>query len=303
VWLLADGIVVTRVSVPMLPPLEAAVEVPSAPGGRSAAAARELFAPLVPRLREALVPVVLRLADSITNYPEPEQRRVRHILLEAARRGIARTEILRLPILRGIEQGRFVRRSLAQVATYAHPVAAIPPFRDPADYLLPRFTLVLDSSERALLAEILDLRLVIPTERRARPTHVQRLRDWLDRVCDRLRRGSYVPLPESGLTRAERQLLGLLRPQLQPAADAIGLCAGRLRPVVIRQGGRRLLVVGRENRDLQAALRLVPDDPAWAFPALAALTRGREASGDGARGLWWRRIGRAQGASPPEPGG
>jgi hypothetical protein len=154
-------------------------------------------------------------------------------------------------------------------------------------FLSPRPALVLDSSERARLAQELGLRFrVLPRAERGLA------RSWrasasaaISRLRARLTPAR--PVPGVRLSPAERALLA----ELGDGEATFATGAGPVR----RQGGRLLLPRG--NADVRAAVRALAHDPRQAFAAVLAL--GGTVGPDALRERWRDPVDSAeQGRTP-----
>ncbi len=181
VWLLAHGIVSSRLTLPDAPGFEAAVELAGAASGTEAAALREAAAPRTAGIVETAVALALDVARA-PQTQQPVRRLLLPRLLAAARRGFRRSEILEAPLLdvRGGRDGARGRLRLADLqAGRCYP--CLEPEEDPASFRMPEGpVLVLGAVERELLAALLGLSFRSLGRRRLDPSLVSRARRRLD---------------------------------------------------------------------------------------------------------------------------
>jgi hypothetical protein len=178
--------------------------------------------------------------------------------------------------------------ALAERAEAADPHAALPalyPSEEPGRYIFTSWPVWrLDASERALIAEIFGVRFEPPPRRAGARGVWTRARDrlghWWQRGAGLLRhRGR--PVPESGLTAAERALRDALQ-----GAEEVAVCFtdGDAPPREI--SGR--LCLPQRHPDVALALQAAAVSPDSAY--LGALALGR-APGREARERWRRGLG------------
>jgi hypothetical protein len=298
VWLLQDGIVTSHFTAPRLPCFEVALEtrdlLPTTATGERLRAA--VFHHL-PALVDQVLELLLSATANGRELSREDRTRVTQLLLQAARDRERAPAVAQAPMFRGLEpDGRerwfdllTLRSSVIEEGPERHLLALLPD-QQPGDYVFSDRVFVLEEAERALLAEIFELRFRAPPVRNAAGlTYWGRLREsvgetklWaktsVANIFDALRPGGHV-LPPEELHEPERLLLSALRAQLDHRV--LGLCRGS---GSIRRGPHRL-VLPRDNPEVQAAIRMVASDPAWVYPAVLALLDGREFP-DRARRRW-----------------
>jgi hypothetical protein len=292
-YLLRDGVLATRATVPGYPPFEAAVELGGTVG--SVATPDDLRAavnPALPELIDLAVRLMVDLARQLEELDEASRERVTCLVLRAARGGLYRSEIFGIPLLRAVAEDGPTWLSLAAVADQARRgrgvLRATPPDRSPpgttsgdTDILL------LTTEECSLLAELLDVRLERPAGRQ-RPNGLGRLvnatrvaAEWCVELAPAEFRRQVVPSDD--LLDSERELLVRLNRQL-PAPKDVRICTGG---GAVRRRGRRLLLP-RHNPLVVQAVRLVARDDSWLYPVALALL-GRHATPTAELRARWRR--------------
>jgi hypothetical protein len=226
-------------------------------------------------------------------HPEADQRRLRPLLLAAARTGRRAADVFATAAFPAVERGQRRWLSLGDIdrleaAGGGRAMPALAPGQAPESFVAPDGpVLILDTTERSRLSQLLGLRFS-PLPRRAEATRVWR-GAWhalLRRVRTRLStRGA--PLPDGALSLAERTFLATLRAQLE-AGDSVQLCAGA-GPVRRVRGARPGWLLPRHNRAVIASVRLATREPAWAYPAALALLEGCS-PGARARAAWLKKA-------------
>jgi hypothetical protein len=166
-------------------------------------------------------------------------------------------------------------------------VHALYPDQDAAKHVLPPApVLLLDAPERSALGQLLGLGFT-PLAPRPEDRPVRAALAALGRTASAVAGQARHPIlgppvPESDQTPAERALLAALGPHL----PGLVLRAGR-GPVRKGRGGGWMLP--RRNPQVAATAELVARDATWAYPALLALTEGRDGMPEAARALWLNR--------------
>lgn len=277
-WLLRDGVVSARASVPGFPPFEAAVELGGlvAPGA-SAADMRRAVAPYLGELVDRAVWMMVQVADRLPEMAETDRERLGLLLLRAARKGIRAEEIRRLPLLE-MASRKNLRVSVEEIRQLAGQrngvLAAIEGGeRTAGDLVDPQMTLVASKEARFLLSELTAVRFQSPSRRG---------RTFRRRIADRCRatsahllrraRGMFArrEIPPHELQPLESELLEAVRSAMAPTK--VGLCEGSGFSGRIAGG----VVVPRAHPALAAGAEIVSDDPAWLYPLLLALDTGQD---------------------------
>lgn len=307
VWLLEHGLVTGHVTVPEAPCLEAAVEMGSEVADLSSARLRDAIAPHVPALVDQAVGLMVALAER--PLPESMRARAARLILQAARKKLRLSDVVRVPLFRTVDAsgpGRIdlltLRRIGQQGSDGMRVLAALYPSQKPEHFALGTVpVLVADAVERSRLAELMHVRFRPPDPRDASSG----LRSAWRRKLDALRRGvariaSWIrhpvrtpPVPEHELQPHERKFVELLRTHLRQGAPT-ELCGARLcrgSGPIRRNAGARELLLPRDNPAVLAAMRAVTHDPAWIYPATLALLEGRSLPAAGTRAQWMSALG------------
>ena len=280
-WLLRDGVVSSRASIPGYPSFEAAVELGSlvAPGA-SAADMRRAVTPFLGALVDRAVWMMMEVSDRLPRMAEQDRERLGLLLLRAACRGLRAREIRRIPLVRNAADGGLL--SVEEIHELADRrgrlLAAIDADEVPGGTLVdPRSTLVASSETRGLLTELTAVRFQSPSRRlRSLSTRVgARIRAFAEMVKRRVR-GLFArrPLPVNDLRPREAELLAALHSAVSPLA--VEICEGR--GAVGRTA--RGVVVPRLNPAMTAGAALAAADAFWLYPLLLALDTGEELSED-----------------------
>ncbi len=275
-WLLRDGVVSARATVPGYPAFQAAVELGGVvPSNASAADMRRAVDPYLNTLIDRAVWMMLQIAPRLPQAAEEDRRRLAKLMLRAAGRGLRTEQIRKVPLVSrpGPATRPATLDELAVIAVRRGPVLlAIDPEDDPQDFLLdPQTTLQVSEEERSLVAALLAVRFQVPARRRK-----SILGRWRARVriatgiVARRWRGLFrsAPLPDSELSPGERRLLAVVR--LAAADNRIHLGAGG---GAVRRN-RRGLVVPREHPAVAAGAPLVVNELGWLYPILLGLQTG-----------------------------
>ncbi len=283
VWLLRDGVVLSRVTLPGLACFEAAVEMSGHPGSAGPAGAREAFASLRPSLEAQALERTAGLFPQAGRRTSDEAQRLRLLLLSwAGRRSPLPPRVLDAAAFPAYDGGlpqaeRLL--SLRQIRDLAAAaggdgLTAVFPGRERAHLPVPGPVLVLNAHERAALARAIALTVHPPGSRPTDTTRRERLAAAGRRVAARLARmarrawpGGLAGLAAEQLTPGERRLLDRLQEAVGPGVE-LGLCRG-CGPVVQPRPGRWLLPRG--SRLVRASVRAVSADPSWTGPAARAL--------------------------------
>jgi hypothetical protein len=270
VFVLHHGVVAAHLVLPELTAFAAAVELGEEhPRSASPAALRESAGRHLAALVDGALELALRALPRA--WDEAELASLRGLLLEAARNGRRRSDVLRAPLVGGLASAGAERRSLLELAASARgePLWAIEPGADPERFLLPRTSVhVLGPGDRSRLAELLGLSFRTPPERPrpARRTLAELARDvaaaWR-RSAATLRPGRRVPTTEQ-------------RPEERALLGALAALPGFGRAVLLDGAGavherRGAWAVPRRNPLVAAAARAAARDPGWAGAAALAL--------------------------------
>lgn len=271
-YLLAHGLVTGHLTVPDVPPFEAALEVSAQGGELAAARLREAATPHIPALVDTAVLLIAAAAQRA--WPERQRARLAELALEAARRGLQADSLERFPIFRAVSATgpsflslQSLRALAVTDGTGARSLPALGPEQDPARHALGDGpVLVADDAERSLLAEVLGVRFRVPSRRQSS----QSLGSLLRRLLHDLRRAAGAgfdllrhplrppALADAALTGEELALLTALRAELRatpasPVGQAI-LCAGE-GPVRRTRDRPPVLVLPRHNPTVRACVR------------------------------------------------
>ena len=290
-YLLRDGVVSARATIPGYPAFQAAVELGGVVSAHASAAdLRRAVDPHLNRLIDRAVWMMLQVAPRLPEAAEEDRRRLGTLVLRAADRGLRTEEARKAPVVSLAGSGvRLV--SLDDLAELAHrrgPVLlALEPEDETEDFLLdPDTTLLVSQEERSLLASLLAVRFQAPVRRREGT-----LRRWLVRLRRATRlatqwgRGLFRsgPLPESALSAQERRLVAATR--LAVANERIHLAAGG---GAVRRS-RHGVLVPRESPAVAAGALLVSHDLGWLYPVLLGM-RPDEPPPSEVRERWRRMV-------------
>ena len=305
--LLEHGLVTGHLTVPDAPNLEAAVELGSSATDLSAARLREVVQPHVPAIVEQGIGLLVRLGQK---GPMPEQlrSRVARLLLQAARKGLRKQDVMRVPAFRVVDSRgtRHVNLQTLQKLTSdssgRNILVALYPSQKPERFALGTTpVLVADAAERSRLAELLHVRFRPPDPRDASSSIWMVWRRGIDAVGRTAREvGLWVrhpirasPVDDSQLTPYEKAFVGHVRNHLaqDPRLKVTGarMCEGR--GPVRRTSGRPVeLLLPRQNPTVMAGVRAIHLDPAWAYPVVLALLDGRGLPAATSRAGWLSRL-------------
>ncbi len=278
-WLLEQGVVAARATVPGQPAFWAAVELGGiVPAGASAAALRRAVGPHLPAILHAAGGLLLGLGRKLDELPEAVADRVTGLLLEAAEVGLRRSEVESLPLLRLVTGGGNgpTWLSLARLRALGHGERRL--------RVVPRGAegraLLGDGESGVVLAEAHHERIVSLTglrlERAPEPAE-----GWTERGAEVMREaarvvvgGSWFPrvVGEDELTEAETMLLAVLQEALAGGEGPreVAMVAGRGR---VRIEGSRLLVP-RSSPDVMRAGAAVAAEPEACYAAAVLLLSG-----------------------------
>lgn len=314
VWLLEYGLVTAHITVPDAPAFEAAVELGSDAVDLSAARLREAIMPHIKELIDQSIALLIELARTFStrSFSEPVRAQVARLVLQAALKRLRFEQALELPLLRAVDSHGPKLLSLVQLRAQAvrdtagvFIVAALYPNQRPDRFALGGSpVLIADATERSRIAELMQVRFRPPEARDSRGSVRASLRRTVDRARDRGRAlvgwirhpRRAKPLPETQLDPAERNFLALMRHELLGHAAYSGgrmladiqLCHGT-GPVRMTSGAMTVLLLPRQNLEVQAAMAAVTADPSWVYPASLVLLDGRQLPPPSARTRWLSR--------------
>ena len=292
VWLLQDGIVAARVTLPAQPCFEAAVEMAGlAPRAGSAGALREALAPHLDALAAQAADRMFALCRGAAALSAGDAVRARLRLLSCARLRHRRSELLSSPVFPGYSGPAGSRRWFSMLDLGSSPGPdrervwdALFPHQHARGFLMPRGpVVVLSTQERAVLTRLLGVRFRSPDPTAAVPSFYTRAHEWLAamghravRAFQRLRHPRLRPLADSEMNDLERRLLRLLRGALGEApGPRVSISGGG--GAIVRLGGRRPAVfLPRENPLVKAAGIRVARDTAWLYPVALSLLDGAD---------------------------
>jgi len=307
-WILQHGVVATHHSLSKSPTFEVTLEVGAiAPPRATAADLRDLVEPTLSALAGEAVRLLLSAGERMPKMGPATQSRLLRLLLEAARLGLARSEIRSAPLIPCLvaRAEPSVWRSIATLEKSIagegrNPVIpALYPTQSSDDVIIGATPIaLLEASARSSITELFGLRFGPPPRHLGRVDGGDRLARLFDHITDlsggiatALGLGAGRPLADSELSRAELHLLEHLRaviPTAGPKApQEILFCRGQGRIRRPRGKAPRLLLP-RDNADVRACVRAVDSDEAWVYPACVVLLGGRAMPSVGARTTWLR---------------
>jgi len=286
-WLLRDGVVSARATIPGYPPFEAAVELGGlVPPGASAADMRRAVTPFLDALVDRAVWMMVQVSDRLQEMAPEDGERLCVLLLRAANKGLRTTDIVRLPILKTAsadETYLSVERIRQMTDLGGGVLAAFEAGERSIEGLVdPQSTLLASREVRHLLAELTAIRFQSPSRRRRRLHRkvTDRVRVAAGKLAGRVRGGfARREVAPGDLRPAETEVLDALRSAFSPTR--VRLCEGRGRLGLVGND----VVVPRSHAALEAGRDLVLEDPAWLYPLLLALDRGQDAP-DELRSRW-----------------
>jgi hypothetical protein len=290
-WLLQNGVVSTRASLPGYPPFEAAVELGGrvAPGA-SGADLRRAVTPFLVEIVDRAMWMMLEVSGRLSALDEGDRQRLCLILLRSARKGIRNTEISRVPLVKSCGDDRLLSvEEIREMADRRGGLLQVVDSRDADGQALvePRSTLVASSEVREILCELTSVRFQTPCRRfwSLRRRAAARLGAWGAALWHRTR-GLFPRrrVPEADLLPHEGQILASIREAITPLGAQ--LCEGT--GSAVKTSGA--ILVPRTNPAVQAASRLVADEPAWIYPAILALDTGEEFPEE-VRRAWMQAMG------------
>jgi hypothetical protein len=277
-WLLHDGVVSARATIPGFPPFEAAVELRDhVPVGASAADIRRAVTPYLEDLVDRAVWMMVEVSSRLPEMEPEDGERLTLMLLRAANKGLRAKEISRLGLVPDARADRWL--SVEEIRELAEHYAGVLPVVDHVerlggDPLNPGLTLLASSAIRDVLSELVDVRFQSPVLRKRRLSGrcIKRMGSTRAGVLRWLR----------GLFAGRKLPPSDLRPQEKVALEAL---SSALSPIEVRfhegrgQAGRikSRVVVPRSNPSMLTGVDLVAEEPAWIYPLLLALDTGCEA--------------------------
>ena len=271
-WLMQDGVVAARATLPGYPPFEAAVELGGvARGSASSADLRRDVTPFVSELSDRAVWMMIEVARKPEKLTGSEGQRLVALLLRAVRRNLRTREIRALPLFQNPGEGRRFL-SLTSLEALAgrrggRLYAVDPRTRDEDVLVDPGSAIVASLEVRDLLTEVTGVRFQPPPRRRDRVVRrlVESLRTTIRRTAERLR-GVTNPrsLPPEDLTDGERRVVTMLQSVFSPQTVEMGDGA-RLRRTASG------FILPRTDPAVVAAGRLAIDEPGWLYPLVLAL--------------------------------
>jgi hypothetical protein len=280
-WLLNDGVVSARATIPGYPPFEAAVELKDlvAPGA-SAADMRRAVTPYLEELVDRAVWMMVEVSNRLSEMVVVDADRICLMLLRAARKGLRAHEICRLDLVNAADGRR--RLSVEEIRELAGRSGGVLSAIDHGEHageglVDPESTLLASSEIRDLLMELTGVRFQSPSVREGGlPSRVvDGFRTVSGRLLRRLRglfTGREVPLGE--LQPQEISTLTAMRTVMSPSG--VHLCEGRGSPGRTARG----VVVPRSGSVMTAGADLVASEPVWLYPLLLALDTGTELPDD-----------------------
>ncbi len=290
-WLLQNGVVSTRASLPGYPPFEAAVELGGcvAPGA-SGADLRRAVTPFLVEIVDRAVWMMLEVADRLSSMDESHRQRLSLLLLRSARKGIRSREICAVPLVRSCGDDRLLTvDEIREMAARHGGLLQVLETRDAEGEALvdPRSTLVASSEAREILSELADVRFQTPFRRHRSFGRRLAARLWILGIGLSRRMRGLQPrrrVRETELNPRERRVLGSLREAVAPVELELWEGKGAIAK------SSSALVLPLSNPAVEAASQLVTDQPAWIYPALLALDTGERVP-DEIRRAWMQALG------------
>jgi hypothetical protein len=282
-WLLEHGVLSARAVVPGYPAFSAAIELSGvAPPASSADALRAAADPYLTDLLDQVARMLLLLVERLPTADEAVRRRLTSLLLGFAVRDIRRHEIESAPIVAAKLAGsrRFV--TPARLARWAGRRGGVVVAADPGQVAgdgPPSLLVEASTEERALLSELLDVRVERVGRGGAAGELADRLRRVWTSVSSRLGPG---PLGPDRLRADERRLL-------EAAAVAgvnLAICAGNRRA----RRRKECWLVGRQRPEVRSAVAAVAEDSSWLYPALLAMIGDDGGAAEAVRRSWVDRL-------------
>lgn len=277
-WLLHDGVVSTRATIPGYPPFEAAVELGGlvAPGA-SSADMRLALTPYLEELVDRAVWMMVEVSDRLSAMAPRDAERICLLLLRAARKGLRATDIRRLALVPTAADGHR-RLSIDEIRDLAGRSGGVLSAIDHGDrvgegLVDPESTLLAATEIRDLLTDLAGVRFQSPTlrTRGLRNRIVDGIRTTKGRL-ERRWRGLLArrEVPPDELRPQEVAVLTAIRTAISPLG--VRLCEGR------GSAGRtaRGVIVPRSGTVMAAGADLVASEQSWLYPFLLALEIGAD---------------------------
>jgi hypothetical protein len=289
-WLLKDGVVSARASVPDYPPFEAAVELAGiVESGASAADMRTAVTPYLGDLVDRAVWMMVEVTDRCSDMTSADRDRHCLSLLRAARKGLRTDEICRLALLRNAgDDNGFSVEDVRRMAKASGGVLPALDYGELGDGVAdPNSTLMASSEVRALVTELTGVRFQSPARRGSRLIQrvVERLRQITRRAVRRLR-GLVVGRRPNAEELRPQEVCALAALQAALAPTDVGLCEGQ-GSAALTSGG---VVIPRAHRSTVAGIDVFGSDPVWLYPLLLTLEAGVEPSEE-LRRRWLQKAG------------
>ena len=268
IWMLRDGVVQGRASVPGWPAFDAAVELKGEIEGQASARdLRQVLSRHLPGIIESAVSLMIRVAPQLPTLTAERQQRLRLALLLAVSRRVCGERIRRLGLfdLLGPTGRRLV--SIDELAHIADGRALR--IAEDADAVSSEHPVVLAGEREAVaLRGILGSAMLwFPRRRR------WLLGGWTKRLRQAVRRAVTVlrsrPVEPVDLEPAEVQLAKRLESSLAASGETLSVVFDRGVRKVSRCSGRVLLP--RNDPLVGEAVHLVAHDSQWLYPAALAL--------------------------------
>jgi len=283
-YLLHQGVVLTRATVPGYPALHAALELGSllGPGAATPSRAREAVAPVLPELFDQGAAMLVMLAAQLPTLDPRARQRVRVLAFKACELGLRRTELAAVPMVEAHHRrgGRWL--SLDELETLVARgtlLFALEPGEEMSH--LPHTEgplLLLSSQERAGLCTLLGTSLHAPVS--SRPNGVLRrlLGSGVRRAVTLLRMIASPVwqrlLAPDELSTEEQGFLTLARSYLRSPEGRdleVGFVRGRGAVVHHRWGVAHRLSLPRRQPEVIACVQAAARGTQWLYPALVAL--------------------------------
>ncbi|MEE9382637.1 MAG: hypothetical protein V3V08_04405 [Nannocystaceae bacterium] len=300
-WLLVDGVISTHVCISPAPTFEAALELGrhTTPGA-SPADLRARLQPALSLLVGKVFDYLIDLARRSPKLPPPLRTRVTQLLLQTVVRHGKVGAIEKLPMFPAFDrhQGHqwYDLASIRELASRrSDRLSILAPTETPDLYAFEGPCLLLGDVERALLSELLHVRVETPRPQTYRGTWSTRAGaaivsagDWVwANIIGLLSPTPRAILP-ARLQPEESNFLAALREQLEltPTPFDVCLCAGS---AAIRRI-RNTLWLPRQNAHVRASVFAVARDPNWVYPAALALLGDRVILPSARRLRWLQSV-------------
>lgn len=291
-WLLDGGIEAAHVTMTHCPPVELTIELSDqVPPGSSPADIRRAFNQMLGAVVEDAVGTLCQLVRR-ADLPDHVHARLVEILLETARLRLHAKQIATLPLLRtATGDGRYGRAPLLdlekEARTNGRNIVSLLPDQEPSDHVVDERVFILDSRERAILSELLELHFIAPPHR----SDDRRLLSGLSDLASGVGKGivslfgNPTPSDESTLTPAQRALKSGLRGFI----GDLDLSLEDIRFSEDAKGPRvhgKVLWLGRDNPEVQRYVAAVAAQRSNLYPVMISALRGRALPPLRVRNLW-----------------